>query len=67
MISLDRFGANYHTHDDLSSRICYSNKAVRENDDVYMWYIHMLFILFCANKHNQNATRSENKLSSKTL
>ena len=52
MISLDRFGANYHTHGDLSSRICYPNKAVRENDDVYMWYIHMLFILFCANKHN---------------
>ena len=30
-------------------------------------YIYILFILFCTNKHNQNAIRFGNKLLNKTL
>ena len=33
------------------------------NDDVY---VYILFILFCTNKHNQNATRFGNKLLNET-
>ena len=39
--------------------------SIRVTDDVYMC-IYILFVLFCANKHNQNVTRFGNELSNKT-